>query len=704
MEIVPHKTQLRERHMFSTSDDITMMRQVQATHAPDGREFAVKPLLYIIEDIFRRAIPAIPAIPGFDQGTQTQLDVLDDKTFQAGFFDMLDLLSFTINKISCEISCKCSGGGDAHATTLGIFNVLTSYSWDAKVVLALTAFALIYGEFWVVAQLYPTNSLAKSVSLLKQLPEILERFDTLKPKFEALSNLINSMLDVTKCIVEFKELPSQYISPDTPEMLTATAHIPTAVYWTIRSIVACASQIMGLVGMGFEFITSTTEAWELSSLAHKVKSIHSHLNKQLNLCYQLIDDKRHIEAYQTLVRLMEQPHMDNMKILRALIYAKDDQMPLLEGATKRTANLEVLRRKNVLLLISDLDVSNEEIFMLKEMYRESRQNQPRMESQFEVVWIPVVDRSTPWSQDKQKRFESLQNSMPWYSVYNHTMIDRAVIKYIKEVWQFKKKAILVVLDPQGKVVNNNALHMLWIWGSLAFPFTSTREEALWKDESWRLELLAVPVDESIPLWIEDKKVICLYGGENIEWIRKFTTIAKAVGLAAQIPLEMLYVGKNNTREKIKRNIKTINEQNLSNTLQDWELVWFFWVRLESMWHSKMQHGKSVENDPIMQEIVTMLSFDASDQGWALFCQGKDMAKGKGETILQTLTDFDLWKSTVPEKGFVPAMNDHLTGTRPPHHCNRLILPGTTGTISAKVVCAECGRPMEKFIMYRCCDD
>lgn len=28
--------------------------------------------------------------------------------------------------------------------------------------------------------------------------------------------------------------------------------------------------------------------------------------------------------------------MDNMKILRALIYAKDDQMPLLEGATKRT--------------------------------------------------------------------------------------------------------------------------------------------------------------------------------------------------------------------------------------------------------------------------------------------------------------------------------------------------------------------------------
>lgn len=161
----------------------------------------------------------------------------------------------------------------------------------------------------------------------------------------------------------------------------------------------------------------------------------------------------------------------------------------------------MLRRKNVLLLIADLDVSNEEISMLEQMYQESRQHPSRTESQYDVVWIPVVDRSTPWTQQKQEQFESLQNQMPWYSVYNHAMIDPAVIKYIKEVWQFKKKAILVVLDPLGKVVNSNALHMLWIWGSLAFPFTSTREEALWKEESWRLELLADSVDAAIPLWV-----------------------------------------------------------------------------------------------------------------------------------------------------------------------------------------------------------
>ena len=62
------------------------------------------------------------------------------------------------------------------------------------------------------------------------------------------------MVDVAKCIVQFKELPPQYITPDTPAMVTAIAHIPTAVYWTIRSIVACASQIASLIGMSHEYV------------------------------------------------------------------------------------------------------------------------------------------------------------------------------------------------------------------------------------------------------------------------------------------------------------------------------------------------------------------------------------------------------------------------------------------------------------------
>lgn len=134
--------------------------------------------------------------------------------------------------------------------------MITSYSWDAKVVLVLAAFAVNYGEFWLVAQLYTTNPLAKGVAILKQLPETLESAESWKPKFEALTKLLNALLDVAKCIVDFKELPAQYISPDAPEMVAATAHIPTAVYWTIRGIIACASVITNLTGMGHEYVFS----------------------------------------------------------------------------------------------------------------------------------------------------------------------------------------------------------------------------------------------------------------------------------------------------------------------------------------------------------------------------------------------------------------------------------------------------------------
>jgi hypothetical protein len=69
------------------------------------------------------------------------------------------------------------------------------------------------------------------------------------------------------------------------------------------------------------------------------------------------------------------------------------------------------------------------------------------------------------------------------------------------VWHFRNKPILVVLDPQGKVVSPNALHMMWIWGSNAFPFTSLREESLWREETWRLELLVDGIDPVILNWV-----------------------------------------------------------------------------------------------------------------------------------------------------------------------------------------------------------
>ncbi|KAK8531673.1 hypothetical protein V6N13_131034 [Hibiscus sabdariffa] len=134
-----------------------------------------------------------------------------------------------------QLSYKAYRGSDAHATTTAIFNFLSSYTWDAKLVISLSAFALNYGELWLLAQIYSTNQLAKSMAILKQLPSLLEHTAPLKPRFDALNTLIRTMMDVTRCVVEFKELPSMYISQDAPVLAIAFNLIPTAVYWTIRA-------------------------------------------------------------------------------------------------------------------------------------------------------------------------------------------------------------------------------------------------------------------------------------------------------------------------------------------------------------------------------------------------------------------------------------------------------------------------------------
>ncbi|KAI8026992.1 Protein SIEVE ELEMENT OCCLUSION B [Camellia lanceoleosa] len=134
-------------------------------------------------------------------GMHGHADALGERTTVDGLDAILDELAYIMHKVSCELSCKCSSGADAHATTMAILNMLSNYSWDAKVVISLAAFAVNYGQFWLVTQLVTSNQLAKSVALLKQLPDIIEHASTLKSRFHAIKNLIKVLLDVTKCIV-----------------------------------------------------------------------------------------------------------------------------------------------------------------------------------------------------------------------------------------------------------------------------------------------------------------------------------------------------------------------------------------------------------------------------------------------------------------------------------------------------------------------
>ncbi|KAG5099179.1 hypothetical protein JHK82_044231 [Glycine max] len=685
------------------SDDSVLVKKIVAEHSPEGIEYDVRPLLHIVEDVL---IYSTLSSDSATTAALTRADHVEDRSHRPGHTNMLEALSAKIDRISCEISYKTLNGVDAHSTTIAIFDMLTIYKWDVKIVLALAAFALTYGEFWLLAQIHDTNQLAKSMAILKLLPSIMEHGSSLKPRFDTLNDLVNNILEVTKCVIEFHDLPAQYITQDISAYTTAYNYIPVASYWATRSIVACAAQITSLTILGYEIFTST-DAWELSTLIFKLKNIVDHLRQLLNSCHEHIGKKMDAEAYQMLRELFSKPHTDNMKVLKALIYAQDDILPLYDGVTKKRVSLEPLRRKNVLLLFSGMEISTDELLILEQIYNESKAHAPRMESRYELVWIPIVDPNSEWIEPKQKQFEILQESMSWYSVYHPSLIGKPVIWFIQREWKYKNKPILVVLDPQGRVSCPNAIHMMWIWGSAAYPFTSSREEALWKEETWRLELLVDGIDQEILNWVKDGKYIFLFGGDDPEWVRRFVKEARRVATATQIPLEMVYVGKSNKREQVQKIIDTIIRDKLNT--QYWSeqsMIWFFWTRLQSMLFSKLQLKQTDDDDHVMQEIKKLLSYDKQG-GWIVLARGSHIVvNGHATTGLQTLVEYDaVWKELADRDGFEPAFKNHYDMVHSiVSPCCRFEFSHSMGRIPERLTCPECRRNMHVLTTFQCCHD
>ncbi|RWR74398.1 protein SIEVE ELEMENT OCCLUSION B-like protein [Cinnamomum micranthum f. kanehirae] len=85
--------------------------------------------------------------------------------------------------------------------TLTLFEKLGNYSWEDKLVLVLSAFAVSYGEFRLVSKPPDTNPLAKYVHQLKRLPAISE-LETV------IIGLLTVVIRITKTIIELNGLPS----------------------------------------------------------------------------------------------------------------------------------------------------------------------------------------------------------------------------------------------------------------------------------------------------------------------------------------------------------------------------------------------------------------------------------------------------------------------------------------------------------------
>lgn len=184
------------------------------------------------------------------------------------------------------------------------------------------------------------------------------------------------------------------------------------------------------------------------------------------------------------------------------------------------------------------------------------------------------------------------------------------------------------------------------------------------------------------LQIKEKKVICLYGGEDIndEWVDNFITEAREVAEYAEIKLEMVYIGKGRSEDLTEV---------LANRSHSWEAesTDYFWRRIEGMVRSETNshhHGARVSTtkETILAEVRNFHRVGRhSDQGWALISQGAGLgadkiACGKVDVIHEALREFETWKVEAKRKDFVTALNAHLAG--------RQLIPD-------RHVCTECHR-------------
>ena len=74
----------------------------------------------------------------------------------------------------------------------------------------------------------------------------------------------------------------------------------------------------------------------------------------------------------------------------------------------KQVNIDVLKKKNVLFYISALDITIDDILILKPIY-----DGIIKEDQYKIVWIPIVEQ---WTDELRKKFEMLRFKMPWYVV------------------------------------------------------------------------------------------------------------------------------------------------------------------------------------------------------------------------------------------------------------------------------------------------
>ncbi|CAM8891649.1 unnamed protein product [Rhodiola kirilowii] len=223
--------------------------------------------------------------------------------------------------------------------------------------------------------------------------------------------------------------------------------------------------------------------------------------------------------------------------------------------------------------------------------------------------------------------------------------------------------------------------------------------------STRMRLNSLPVlgfDQNIPFMIAAGNWVVLYGGNDINWIPKFTNCIREVSSKLGILIKTVYVGQN---REIMSLISTNSPRSYS---PDLDKIWYFWIRLESLIVSRYQTFTTASDnamDPIIQEVKKFLSY-ASVESWAcLILPSSDfMIHSLGDTMLKGFMEYEEWKQNIHTREFAMFFKNRIEelGRVSDPTCSRIILHIDNKDVVQSLNCPDCTHLMEKKIQYRCC--
>lgn len=203
--------------------------------------------------------------------------------------------------------------------------------------------------------------------------------------------------------------------------------------------------------------------------------------------------------YSHLQKLIEAPPESNVKLLRALFDTEESKMSsmFLRNYTE-PMGVDGLRGKTVLLFVSVMD--QHPFHFLTEIYSKAKTN-----DDMEILSIPipveVQGRSLmggesvvglPYSD--LAGFESILKNVPWPVLRNPWLLRPEVYYFFQRKCSELNPAILVVVEPNGRIRNKNAMPLVETCGAEVYPFT--------EEKMRQLELLdQQPLEEKLSEYI-----------------------------------------------------------------------------------------------------------------------------------------------------------------------------------------------------------